>query len=86
MTTDYVPVDCGLHSEYELAVMQHRKLHLCWRDDGQTVQSGTVTPLDLYTADGEEYIIVRDAQGSQKHIRLDRITACKTLRDNQHRS
>ena len=47
--TDYTPVDCGLHSEYELAIMQRRRLALSWHDEVQIDYSETVTPVDLYT-------------------------------------
>ena len=76
---DYVPIDCGLHSEYELAIMQHRKLAIRWLEDEQTEHSATVIPLDLYTRNSEEFLLVRNPEGNEQPIRLDRITACKIL-------
>ena len=52
--TDYVPIDCGLHSEYELAIIQKRKLQIAWRDPDGTSHLEIITPLDLVTAAGEE--------------------------------
>lgn len=77
--TDYTPVDCGLHSAYELAIMQHRALALSWHDEEQVDYSETVTPLDLYIRDGGEYLRVHDSHGLEHSIRLDRITACEFL-------
>ena len=77
--TDYTPVDCGLHSEYELAIMQHRRLALSWHDEVQIDYSETVTPVDLYTQDDGEYLRVRDSHDLEHIIRLDRIMACEFL-------
>jgi len=77
MMTDYTPIDCGLHSEYELAIMQRQPLELCWHSADQTRHRETITPVDLYTRDGEEYMLIRDAAGAELAIRLDRITSCK---------
>ena len=77
--TDYTPVDCGLHSEYELAIMQRRRLVLSWHDEGQIDHSETVTPVDLYTLDGGKFLRVRDSHDLKHIIRLDRITACEFL-------
>jgi Rho-binding antiterminator len=74
--TDYTPVDCGLHSEYELAIMHRDKLKLTWRDaDGKTC-SDTITPTDLRTRNSKEFLVVSDADGMEREIRLDRILHC----------
>jgi len=71
--TDYTPVDCGLHSEYELAIMHRDKLKLTWRDaDGETCID-TITPTDLRTRNSEEFLVVSGADGMEFEIRLDRI-------------
>jgi len=71
--TDYTPIDCGLHSEYELAIMRRQSLRLNWRDTQGIVHIGVYHPLDLRTRDGEEFMVVTDTEGRQLHIRLDRI-------------
>jgi Rho-binding antiterminator len=71
--TDYVPIDCGLHSEYELAIMHRNKLQLTWRDDRGTVHLEVLTPIDLRTRHGEEFMRVRDREGVEQEIRLDYI-------------
>jgi len=71
--TDYTPVDCGLHSEYELAIMHRDKLKLTWSDaDGETCID-TITPTDLRTRNSEEFLVVSGADGMEFEIRLDRI-------------
>ncbi len=71
--TDYHPIDCGLHSEYELAIMHRQRLRLCWQDPDGTEHIEVIMPLDLQTRAGEEFLIVRTAAGERLHIRLDRI-------------
>ena len=72
--TDYSPVDCGLHSEYELAIMHHDRLKLGWRDAAGAIHSETVIPVDLRTRNSEEFMVVSVSNGTQLEIRLDRIT------------
>ena len=71
--TDYKPIDCGLHSEYELAIMQHCRLHLTWQGRDGVVHMEIIMPTDLYTRQGEEFIIISRADGSTGEIRLDHI-------------
>ena len=71
--TDYTPVDCGLHSEYELAIMHQDKLKLTWRDAGGKTCIDTITPTDLRTCNSEEFLVVSGAAGMEFEIRLDRI-------------
>ena len=71
--TDYRPVDCVVHSEYELAIMQRRRLRITWSGNDATTRSEVVMPTDLYTRQGEEYLIVTRNDGQFEHIRLDRI-------------
>ncbi len=71
--TDYRPIDCGLHSEYELAIMQGRRLTLRWREAGGEARRETLLPLDLVTRDGAEYLLAEDSDGRRLEIRLDHI-------------
>ena len=50
--TDYTPVDCGLHSTFELAIMQHQQIRLSWLDNN-AVLTEMVLPTDLFTRNGE---------------------------------
>jgi Rho-binding antiterminator len=74
--TNYKPVDCGLHSEYELLIMQRRSCRLGWHDIEGTRHTRVVTPTDLYTRNSEEFMRVTDAGGVSLEIRLDRIRYC----------
>lgn len=73
-TTDgYVPISCARHSELELAVMHRRPLHARWHD-GNVWRDGVLTPLDLQTRHGEEFLVCRLASGERLDIRLDHLT------------
>ena len=70
----YQPIDCGLHSSYELAIMHKLMLQLCWTEtDGQR-RVANVLPLDLITREHCEYLIGQTNDGELHHIRLDRIS------------
>ena len=77
--TDYQPVDCGLHSEYELAIMHKNKLILSWHDSAGTEHVEQLIPTDLRTRNGEEFMAVLNAKGEELEIRLDRITGCRPV-------
>ena len=72
-TTDYVPIDCGLYSEYELIIMHRNRLQLSWRDAAGDAHIGIVTPTDLNTCEGAEFMAVTGRDGATFTIRLDRI-------------
>ena len=71
--TDYVPIDCAVHSEYELAIMHRQRLRLTWQGDAGIIHIRFVTPTDLRTLNHEEFMDVTDEQGDSHSIRLDRI-------------
>ena len=72
---DYQPIDCGLHSEYELAALQREFRQLSWRDSEGQVCSGRLRPVDLLTRDKAEYLVAEDADGKRVELRLDAIIA-----------
>jgi Rho-binding antiterminator len=74
--TDYVPIDCDLHSRYELAIMQRQRLRLSWSTDSLPVIACSVIAEDIFTRAGQEFLRVRDEKDREHTIRLDRITAC----------
>ena len=74
--TDYAPIDCGLHSQYELAIMQRQRLRLSWTTDSLPVMACSVIAEDIFTRAGQEFLQVRDGKDREHIIRLDRITAC----------
>jgi len=77
--TDYTPVDCGLHSAYELSIMQARSLRITWRDRDGRQHSEVLQPRDLVTRDHEEFLVVETPQGQRLEIRLDYITKTEVI-------
>lgn len=71
----YTPINCDLHSEYELAIMHHTQLRIVWRDVTGLEHVGTLLPLDLQTAHGEEFLLGQDHTGQAVRLRLDRIVS-----------
>lgn len=69
----YTPITCGLHSEYELAIMRRASLRIGWLDDSGQQRIGTLLPIDLQTREHVEYLVARDVNNALHHIRLDRI-------------
>ncbi len=71
--TDYTSIDCGQHSEFELAIMHKTKLQLCWHAPGKEKHTEQITPIDLISRNHEEFLLVESAHGEQQEIRLDYI-------------
>lgn len=69
----YQSIACGLHSQYELAIMHKQKITLRWQDATDHTYNETLHPLDLIAESGEEFLIARSDDGMQHKIRLDRI-------------
>ncbi len=73
-TNEYRPISCANYEFYELAILQHRRLRLAWDVEASNVVCDhVVTPLDLKTLKGEEFLIMRDTDGATVELRLDRI-------------
>ncbi len=77
--TDYTPIDCSLHSEYELAIMHGTRLQVSWRDAEGSLRIEVLVPVDLRTRQGEEFLAAIDHVGNEREIRLDRIMGSKCL-------
>jgi transcriptional antiterminator Rof (Rho-off) len=71
--SDYQPISCASYDECEIAIMQRQKMHLAWRE-GNALFDEIVTPLNLRTIGGEEFLILRTANGATREVRLDRIS------------
>lgn len=71
--TDYTPIDCGRHSEFELAIMHRDTLNLIWRDAHGVTHTEVVIAADLLTRNSEEFMRVSTTNGIEREIRLDRI-------------
>lgn len=77
--TDYTPIDCGLYSEYELAIMHRERLRMHWRDEQGTDHLETLRPTDLQTHEHQEFMYAVTDAGDERCIRLDRILKTETL-------
>lgn len=75
--TDYIPIPCNQYDRYEVAIMHRRQLRLMWHA-GNVVYRRIVTPIDLQTRSGEEFLICRKG-GETFSIRLDQIRKVETL-------
>ncbi len=71
--SDYRPIDCGLYSRYEVAIMHRDWLKLSWRDAEGMNHLEVLRPVDLETRDGAEYLIAHNRNGDRFRLRLDRI-------------
>ncbi len=71
--TEYTSIDCGQHSEYELAIMHKSKLLLSWHEPGKEKQTEQVMPIDLIARAHEEFLLVESKHGERQEIRLDYI-------------
>jgi transcriptional antiterminator Rof (Rho-off) len=69
----YIPITCGQHSQYELAIMHRVMLLLTWRTESGQTHIGKLMPLDLKTQAQQEFLIARGNDGHIHQIRLDRI-------------
>jgi transcriptional antiterminator Rof (Rho-off) len=70
--TDYRPISCATHSEYELIIMHKQKLRLRWAE-GNVIHEEIVQPLDLQTRAHQEFLICRTQGAQTVSIRLDHI-------------
>ena len=70
--SNYVPIDCDTHSQYELACLRRKPVHLTWIAEN-VVYEQEVVPLDVRTESHAEYLIVRLASTEERRIRLDHI-------------
>lgn len=71
-TSEYTPISCALHSEYELAIMHKKRLRLRWQD-GDQMHNLDITPVDLTTRDNAEFLLGKNESGQPVEIRLDKI-------------
>ena len=73
--TDYRPIPCALYSQYEIAILHHTPLRVRWRDVNGVTYLEILTPEDLETRHGEEFLVARNALGQCRRLRLDRMAA-----------
>ncbi|BAZ92464.1 transcriptional antiterminator [Thiohalobacter thiocyanaticus] len=69
----YTPIDCGLYSNFELAILRGWRLQVTWQDNSGLDHIELLRPRDLQTRDHAEYLIAERGDGERIEIRLDRI-------------
>ena len=77
--SEYTPIDCGLYSQYELAILHHRRLRVCWREAAGETRIAMLTPRDLQTRAGAEFLFAEDQHGRSLELRLDWIQHAEVL-------
>jgi len=75
---DYKPISCASYDQYEIAIMHRQKMRLAWHEDNVLFDQ-IVTPLNLRTAQGSEFLILRTAEGETHEVRLDQIRRAQPL-------
>lgn len=77
-TADYRPIACDRHEEYELAILQRRRLRLTWCADN-VIYTQVVRPLDLKTENKQEFLLCQTETGESLSIRLDHVQRMETV-------
>jgi len=71
--TEYTPVSCAIHSEYELAIMRRAPTRICWVSKSGDSRDELLKLTDLNTRSDGEYLSAITADGENIEIRLDQI-------------
>ena len=79
MMTDYTPIDCGLYSEYELAILREKRLRVFWREPRGMEHMEVLVPRDLLARNQEEFLVAEDLNGHALKVRLDYIIRAEAL-------
>lgn len=69
--SDYQPIDCGLHSKLELAIMHGSVIPVRIHRPDEEASQQHIKPLDLVTRNQEEYLLFEDEEGREVELRLD---------------
>lgn len=73
--SDYLPIACVAHERLEFAVLKRRRLRLVC--GGLGALAGL--PVDVYTKEGAEWLVLRDDASREHVIRLDRIESFQEI-------
>ena len=79
MTNSYQPVNCALHSEYELLAMHRAFVEISAVDEFANPQRLSGRVMDILTRQGAEYLIIIDAENLAHQLRLDRISSIQKI-------
>lgn len=71
--SEYTPIDCELHDEFEAAIIQKQALAVELLIDEQW-KLAEITPLDLLTEAGQEFLVFCfSSEKERRKVRLDKI-------------
>ena len=73
MTEPYVPIDCGLHSEYELLAMRCSEVRLSFVDESGELLSRTGRITDVFARSQAEFLVLAPDGQPALEVRLDRV-------------
>jgi Rho-binding antiterminator len=79
MNKDYTPIPCAIYNRYEVAILNGQSLRVVWRSARNIDRLEKLTPVDLRTRSGAEYMIARNHIGQSRVMRLDRIKNAEPL-------
>ncbi|OOZ37876.1 Rho-binding antiterminator [Solemya velesiana gill symbiont] len=68
--TDYKPIPCALHSQYELLAMHRTPVRVTLAETGNS-QAGII--IDITARNGVEHLVLQCPEG-ETELRLDNIT------------
>ncbi len=68
---EYFPIACALHEHYQFAVLNKQSLDLIWRDENGLRHIERIYPLDVYTKEKAEFLLVDIRGVGEVAIRLD---------------
>ena len=71
--SDYKPVSCGLHSEYELLAMHRTRVRLSYLSGAESVQTVEGQVMDVVTREKAEYLVLEIDRAEIVSVRLDKI-------------
>jgi Rho-binding antiterminator len=79
MNKDYTPIPCAIYNRYEHAILNRDRLRIVWHGARDMDRIETLSPVDLRTRSGAEYMIAKNQFGHSRVIRLDRIKCVETV-------
>ena len=77
--SDYQPISCTRYDQFEIAIMRGQCLRITWHDEQAMVHVEVVTPCDLQTRAGEEYLLADTLSGQRIELRLDKIVRAEVM-------
>ena len=80
-TTDYQPISCDSHSEYELLAIRRSWVLLDAESPEGKVQALRCQVVDVQTRDQAEYLEVLTEGGARRRFRLDRLSKLARVSD-----